>query len=128
MEYYINKEVNLNFEDAESKIREELLKVGFGVLTEIDVKATLKSKINVDFRNYKILGACNPKFAYEALLEEDKLGVLLPCSIIVQEHFNGKVEVSIMNPSPLIKQLNNEKLNNASIQIEKLLNQALDNC
>lgn len=128
MSYYLTKEVVLNFEDAESKIREELLKVGFGILTEIDVQSTLKKKINADFRKYKILGACNPKFAHEALLEEDKLGVMLPCSVIIQEHENNKVEISIMNPSPFMKQLNNEKLTLASSQVEKLLDEALKNC
>ena len=85
MQYYFNKIVEMTFEETIDKVTEELKKEGFGVLTEIDVKAALKKKIDVDFRKYRILGACNPSYAYKALLAEDKIGTMLPCNVIVQE-------------------------------------------
>ena len=85
MDYYFKKELdNISFEQAIEKTTEALKKEGFGVLTEIDIKATLKKKLDVDFRNYKILGACNPGFAYKALLAEDNIGNMLPCNVIVK--------------------------------------------
>ena len=97
MQYYFNKIVEMTFEETIDKVTEELKKEGFGVLTEIDVKAALKKKINVDFRKYQILGACNPSFAYKALLAEDKIGTMLPCNVIVQEREDGKVEVAAID-------------------------------
>ena len=90
MSYYFSKKVKMAFEEAVVRITEELKKEGFGVLTEIDVKETLKKKLNVDFQQYKILGACNPLFAYEALQAEDKIGLMLPCNVIVQEKSAAK--------------------------------------
>lgn len=99
MSYYFTKTVDYSFDEAIDKITAELKTEGFGILTEIDVKETLKRKLDVDFRKYKILGACNPPFAHKALTAEDKIGVLLPCNVIVQETKEGdKVEVSVMNP------------------------------
>ena len=98
MDYYTSKEVTVSFEEAIEKVTEELSNEGFGVLTEIDVKETLKKKLDVDFKKYKILGACNPKFAHQALLKEDKIGTMLPCNVIVEEHEDGTVEVSAVNP------------------------------
>ena len=86
MSYYFSKTLNLPFDDAIVRVTEELKKEGFGVLTDIDVRATMKKKLDVDFRNYRILGACNPPFAHQALLAEDKIGTMLPCNVIVQEH------------------------------------------
>jgi uncharacterized protein (DUF302 family) len=126
MSFHLSKKVNLTFDLAESRIREELKNIGFGVLTEIDVRKTLKEKINADFRDYKILGACNPKFAYEALNTDDKIGVMLPCSVVIQQHNNGVVEVSIMNPTPFMALLNNDKIIEFAKQVEKLLESALD--
>jgi len=126
MSYHISKKVDLSFELAENRIREELKNIGFGILTEISVKKTLKEKINVDFREYKILGACNPKFAYEALNINDKIGVMLPCSVVIQQHENGTVEVSIMNPTPFMSLVNNDKVTEFAEQVEKLLKEALD--
>ena len=92
MSYYFNKTVDMTFDEAINKVTEELKKEGFGVLTEIDVKAALKKKIDVDFRKYRILGACNPSYAHKALLSEDKIGTMLPCNVIVQEKEDGKIE------------------------------------
>lgn len=92
--YYFDKTVDLSFEDAIARVTEELKKEGFGILTEIDVQATLKKKLEVDFRPYRILGACNPPFAYKALSAESHIGVYLPCNVIVQDAGNGKTEVA----------------------------------
>ena len=89
MDYYFSKTISANFDDAIQKVTEALKAEGFGILTEIDIKATLKKKLDVDFYNYKILGACNPPFAYKALLAEDKIGTMLPCNVIVQEKVLG---------------------------------------
>ena len=98
MSYHFSKTVNDDFDTAIEKVTGELKKEGFGVLTQIDVQDTLKKKLDVDFRKYKILGACNPHFAYEALLAEDTIGTMLPCNVIVQERKDGKVEVSAVDP------------------------------
>ncbi len=127
MSYYKAKIVDLSFDEAIQKATDELKKVGFGVLTEIDVKATLKKKIDVDFRNYKILGACNPQFAHKALQAEDKVGVLLPCNVIVQETEDGKVEVAIMNPAEAMSVVKNESLEPIAGEVNKLLETALSN-
>lgn len=127
MSYYKAKIVDLSFDEAIQKATDELKKVGFGVLTEIDVKETLKKKIDVDFRNYKILGACNPKFAHKALTAEDKIGVLLPCNVIVQETEDRKVEVAIMNPAEAMSVVGNEELNPIATEVNKLLETALEN-
>ena len=94
MTYHFSKTLALGMDEAIVRVTDELKKEGFGILTEIDVQKTLKAKIDVDFRPYRILGACNPGFAHKALLAEDKIGTMLPCNVIVQEHTPGKVEVS----------------------------------
>ncbi|KUG24794.1 hypothetical protein ASZ90_005376 [hydrocarbon metagenome] len=127
MSYYKAKIVDLSFDEAIQKATDELKKVGFGILTEIDVKETLKKKIDVDFRNYKILGACNPKFAHQALTAEDKIGVLLPCNVIVQETEEGKVEVAIMNPAEAMSVVKNDDLEPIAAEVNKLLETALEN-
>ena len=127
MSYYKSKIVETGFDETIDKATEELKKVGFGVLTEIDVKATLKKKIDVDFRKYKILGACNPKFAHKALQAEDKIGVLLPCNVIVQETEDGKTEVAIMNPAEAMSVVNNKGLAPIAQEVNELLEQALQN-
>ena len=99
MDYHFSKKMEkIGFEEAIVKVSELLKGEGFGILTEIDVKATLKKKLDVDFRNYKILGACNPPFAYKALQSENKIGTMLPCNVIVQELEDGIIEVSAVDP------------------------------
>lgn len=98
MSYYFTRTVYMAFDEAIARVTEALKQEGFGVLTDIDVRATMKKKLDVDFRNYRILGACNPPFAHQALLAEDKIGTMLPCNVIVQEHAPGVVEVSAVDP------------------------------
>jgi uncharacterized protein (DUF302 family) len=110
MSYHISKTVDLSFEDAVSKTIEELKKEGFGVLTDIDVKAVLKKKIDVDFTQYRILGACNPQLAYETLKAEDRVGLMLPCNVIVRETKDGDVEVSAIDPMSAMSVVGNAAL------------------
>ncbi len=127
MSYYFTKIVDYPFDDAVQKVTEELKNEGFGVLTEIDVKATLKKKLDVDFRRYQILGACNPPFAYKALQAEEKIGTMLPCNVIVQEKDNGKVEVSAINPLQSMIAVGNDELNGVAteigIKLQKVINE-----
>ena len=127
MSYTLDKIVNLSFDDAINKITEELKKEGFGILTDIDVRATLKKKLDVDFRQYRILGACNPPFAYQALQAEDKIGAMLPCNVVVQEKENGKIEISAIDPISSMQAVQNEKLLNIAKQIRNKLKKVIDN-
>ncbi|MDD3556971.1 MAG: DUF302 domain-containing protein [Melioribacteraceae bacterium] len=127
MDYYLVKEVDYSFDAAIEKVTEELKKEGFGVLTEIDVQETLKKKIDVDFRKYKILGACNPKFAHQALSVESQLGVLLPCNVVVQEMEDGKVIVSAMNPSIAMKVVDNPEMEKIAEAVSDKVKIALNN-
>jgi len=126
MQYYFNKIVDMGFEDAIEKVTEELKKEGFGVLTEIDVKAALKKKIDVDFRKYRILGACNPTYAYKALLAEDKIGTMLPCSVIVQEREDGRVEVAAIDPIASMQAVENESLGGIALEVQAKLKKAIE--
>ncbi|MCU0500208.1 MAG: DUF302 domain-containing protein [Anaerolineae bacterium] len=121
MTYYFNKTIHLPFEEANTRVTEELKKEGFGVLTEIDVKATLKKKLDVDFRNYRILGACNPSFAHQALLTEDKVGTMLPCNVIVQELAPGVVEVAAIDPVASMSAVDNPGLGEIGMQVRAKL-------
>lgn len=123
MNYYISKISDLGYDDTLVKVEEELKKEGFGVLTEIDVQSTLKKKIDVDFKKYKILGACNPKLAHQALTSEDKIGVLLPCNVIVEENSDGKVEVAAVNPMEAMQTVDNPSL----AEIAKTVTEKLQN-
>lgn len=126
MKYYMTRRVSTDYEDTLKKVEEQLKLEGFGVLTEIDVKGTLKKKIDVDFRRYKILGACNPHFAYEAFKLEDKIGVLLPCNVIVQEHGEDDVEVSAVNPNVAMETVKNKEMEKVSDVITKKLSKVLE--
>ncbi len=127
MNYYFNKIISGNFDQIVEKVTEELKKEGFGILTEIDIKATLKKKLDVDFYNYRILGACNPQFAYKALLSEDKIGTMLPCNVIVQEKEAGKIEVSAVDPASSMSAVENETLSEVASQVRDKLKRVIDN-
>ena len=127
MQYYFNKIVQMTFEETIDKVTEELKKEGFGVLTEIDVKAALKKKINVDFRRYRILGACNPSFAYKALLAEDKIGTMLPCNVIIQEREDGKIEVAAIDPIASMQSVKNESLGGIAVEVQSKLKKVIEN-
>ncbi|HEX2866857.1 MAG TPA: DUF302 domain-containing protein [Ignavibacteriales bacterium] len=127
MDYYNTRVVNMPFEEAISRVTEELKKEGFGVLTEIDVRDTLKKKLDVNFRKYKILGACNPPFAYKALQAEDKIGTMLPCNIIVQETNDGKTEISSINPRVSMQAVKNDLLAGVAAEIARKLQIVLEN-
>jgi uncharacterized protein (DUF302 family) len=126
MSYHNSKTVNYSFDEALGRIAEELKKEGFGILTEIDVKETLKKKLDVDFRKYKILGACNPPFAHKALQIEENLGVLLPCNIAVQEKGNGEVQISFINPMESMQVVQNEKLVEIASEVSNKLKKVLE--
>jgi uncharacterized protein (DUF302 family) len=126
MNYYFTKEIDKDFEEAISVLAGELKKEGFGILTEIDVKETLKKKIDVDFRRYKILGACNPHFAHKALMTEDKIGVLLPCSFIVQEKEPGLTEIACMNPMVAMKEVENPDMEGIASDVTRKLSQVME--
>ena len=127
MSYHFSKIVNDDFDTTISKVTEEWKKEGFGILTEIDVKETLKKKLDIDFRKYKILGACNPHFAHQALLAEDTIGTMLPCNVIVQERENGKVEVSAVDPVASMMAIKNDTLGGVAMQVREKLNRVIDN-
>ncbi len=126
MSYYFNKTLAIAFDAAVERVKAELKKEGFGVLTEIDVRKTLKDKIGVDFRPYRILGACNPTYAYKALLAEDKIGTMLPCSVIVQELSPGKVEVAAIDPLASMAAVKNEDLGAVGLEVREKLKAVVD--
>jgi uncharacterized protein (DUF302 family) len=115
------------FDEAIDKVTEELKKEGFGVLTEIDVKQALKKKLDVDFRKYRILGACNPQYAYKALLAEDKIGTMLPCNVIVQETEDGTVEIAAIDPVASMQSVQNESLGEIATTVRSKLKQVIEN-
>jgi uncharacterized protein (DUF302 family) len=126
MSYYFNKSLRLPFDDAVDKVTEALRKKGFGILTEIDVKETLKKKLDVDFREYKILGACNPPFAHKALQAENKIGTMLPCNVIVQELAENEVEVAAIDPIASMQAVGNPSLENVANDVRKMLKTVID--
>jgi uncharacterized protein (DUF302 family) len=117
----LTKTISLPFEQALAKVTEELKKDGFGIITEIDVRETLKKKLNVDFRKYHILGACNPQFAYQALQIDDKVGTMLPCNVIVQEKSGGIVEVTAVDPAASSLVIKNARLLDLALQVRTKL-------
>ncbi|MEW6417157.1 MAG: DUF302 domain-containing protein [Nitrospirota bacterium] len=127
MSYYFSKTLNISFNEAISRVTDELKKEGFGILTDIDVQATLKKKLNVDFRKYRILGACNPPFAYQALQAEDKIGTMLPCNVIVQEMADGKAEVAAIDPVASMMAIENFRLKAVAEQVKVKLKGVIDN-
>lgn len=123
--YGFKKELDLGFDDALAKVTAELEKEGFGVLTEIDVKATLKKKLDVDFPRYQILGACNPSNAHKALLAEEDIGLMLPCNVIVYER-EGKSVVSVIKPTAAIGMIDNSRLRNVAETVEEKLKRVFE--
>ncbi|MDP4219865.1 MAG: DUF302 domain-containing protein [Bacteroidota bacterium] len=126
MQYYFTKTVSGSFESAIEKVTGALQAEGFGVLTEIDIKATLKKKLDVDFYNYKILGACNPAFAYKALQAEDKIGAMLPCNVIVQEKTPGVIEVSAVDPVASMQAIENKDLEKIATEVRARLQKVIE--
>ncbi len=126
MSYYFNKTLHISFDDAITKVTEELKKEGFGILTEINVKEAMKKKLNKDFREYRILGACNPPFAYKALQAEDKIGTMLPCNVIVQEISDGQVEVAAIDPVASMQAVENEALSEIATEIQGKLKKVIE--
>jgi uncharacterized protein (DUF302 family) len=121
MTYYFNAILPMGFDEAVQRTTEALRREGFGIISEIDVKQTLKNKIGVDFRNYRILGACNPKLAHEALQLEDKIGTMLPCNVVVQEIAPGRVEVAAIDPVASMQAVENPALKQAAERVQTLL-------
>lgn len=126
MTYYYSKTVDQSPEEAEPRVREALEEEGFGVLTEIDVTATLKKKLDVEFRPYKILGACNPPAAHKALQAEDKIGTMLPCNVILQETDDGRTEVAAVDPVASMQAVESEELRPVAEEIRERLRTVID--
>lgn len=126
MSYYFSNTVEMSFEKAISRVIEELKREGFGILTEIDVKETLKRKLDVDFPEYTILGACNPSFAYRALQAEPKIGLMLPCNVIVRQLNDGKIEVAAVDPLASMQSINNKELETIAGEIQLKLKKVIE--
>lgn len=128
MSYYFNTILEgKRFEDVITQVTSALKEEGFGILTEIDMKKTLKEKIDADFKRYTILGACNPNYAYKALQHEDKIGAFLPCNVIVEEAGDGKIEVAIVDPVASMMSVTNENLETIAAEVQEKLKQVVNN-
>ena len=127
MVYYFGATIDSTFEDAIDKVTAELKKEGFGIITEINVKETLKEKLGVDFRKYSILGACNPQYAYKAFLAESKIGAMLPCNVVVQEKETGGIEVSAVDPVASMLAVKNDDLQAIAKEIQGKLQKVIEN-
>jgi uncharacterized protein (DUF302 family) len=121
LSYHFSKTLDIPFDQAVVRVTEALKHEGFGVLTDIDVSATMKVKLGKDFRPYRILGACNPQLAYRALQAEDKIGTMLPCSVILQQHTDGAVEVSAVDPVASMQAIENPELANVAKEVQAKL-------
>ena len=126
MSYYFSKKVSGDFNKVLGRVVAALQEQGFGIITEIDVKETLHKKLDVAFRNYKILGACNPRFAYEALQIEDKVGTMLPCNVVVQESAAGEIEVAAIDPSASMQAIDNPKLKQVAATVGEKLKKVIE--
>ena len=125
MSYYFAKTLPITFDEAVARTREALEQAGFGILTEIDVKETLHKKIGVDFPNYRILGACNPALAYEAIKFENKAGTMLPCNVVVRDAGNGQTEVAAIDPVASMQAINNPELKQVAAQVRAKLEKVI---
>ena len=126
MSYYFNKTIASDFESVKKNVIAELEKEGFGILTEVDVQATFKKKLDIDFRKYQILGACSPKFAHKAIEAEDKIGTMLPCNVILQELENGQIEVAAINATASMQAVENSKVAEVATLISAKLKKVID--
>jgi len=126
MSYYFSSKVSVSFDEAVEKVKNGLKKEGFGILTDIDVKEALKKKLDVDFRRYRILGACNPSYAYKALQAEDKIGMMLPCNVIVQELDDGTVETAAIDPIASMQAIQNQNLGEVAKQVQAKLKKVIE--
>jgi uncharacterized protein (DUF302 family) len=126
MTYHFSKKLDLPFDRAVSRVTEALKKEGFGVLTDIDVSATMKAKLGEVFRPYRILGACNPQLAYRALKLEDKIGTMLPCNVIVQQHEDGGIEVSAVDPVASMQAIDNPGLAEVANEVRARLKRLVE--
>lgn len=128
MSYYFNKTIkDKSFDEAIEYVTLKLKENGFGIITEIKVNETFKEKLNVDFKKYRILGACNPGFAFKALLAVDKIGVFLPCNVVVEEHENGEIEVSAVDPIAMMSPVKNESLGDMAYEVQDVLKKVIEN-
>jgi len=126
MKYYFSKIIDEDFDQAILKVTESLKTEGFGILTEIDVQSTFKKKLNVDFRPYRILGACNAPFAFKALQAEDKIGTMLPCNVIVHQLKDGKVEVAAVDPMASMQAVENSTLSTVAANVRDKLKNVIE--
>lgn len=126
MSYHVSKKINGSFDEATTRVKEALQQEGFGVISEIDLKQKFKEKLQVDFRNYKILGACNPKLAHQAIQQEPTIGVMLPCNVLLQEHENGEVEITAINPMETMAAVDNPNLTVLAKEVSQKLKKAIN--
>lgn len=126
LSFHMSKKIPGTFNEVIEKVTEELRKEGFGIISSIDLREAFRKKISVEFRNYTILGACNPRYAYEALLTEDKMGIFLPCNVVVQEHENESVEVSIVNPEELMHGMDDLNIRTFATDIKEAMQNVLN--
>jgi uncharacterized protein (DUF302 family) len=125
MPYYFAKTLTISFDDALRRTVDALRREGFGIITEIDLKSTFKSKLGADFRNYRILGACNPAMAFRALQIDDKIGTMLPCNVVVQDVGAGKTEIAAIDPVASMQAVDNPQLKDAASEIQAKLRQVI---
>lgn len=126
MSYYFSKTIDTDFDSAIEKVTAVLKEEGFGVISDIDIQATMKEKLDVDLRPYRILGACNPQFAYQALQMENKIGTMLPCNVIVQQDENGKIEVAAVDPEQSMQAVKNKELGKIAETVQARLRKVID--
>jgi len=127
MEYYFSKTLNVSYDEAVKQINEALKTEGFGVISEINMHDKLKEKLGVDFKRYKILGACNPPYAYKALQAEDKIGTMMPCNVLVIEQEQNKIEIAAVNPIASMQAITNPSLGNIALEVTNKLKKVIDN-
>lgn len=127
MSYYFVKSLNRSFDDTRTYVEEQLMKYGFGVVSEIDLHEKFKSKLNIDFRKYKILGACSPKHAYKAISAEEHIGLMLPCNVVLQEVSREETKVSVIDPIASMQAVDNPELGSTALEIQNSLKEFVNN-